>query len=177
MSGRRVQRSVRFAVASCLLAGAALVVVPTVITGSGTSAAAVAALLAGVAACRIVYTEVVQTRAQAAQDRARQARAFAATVTRNLSEHAEFTRAIADRLQERDRTIRELHGTLRLSERRAVDAESRVRRESRRANEAQQRLSVLLDEVAAHQAAIAVGPSPFAMCTRQLDREHGKRAL
>jgi hypothetical protein len=156
MSGRRrVQRSVRLTVASCLLAGAVALVVPTVLTGRGVSTAAVVSLLAGVVASRIVYAEVVQTRAQASRDRAEQARAFEATITRNLSEHAEFTTLMASRLRERDGTIRELHGTIRLAERRAEDAESRVRRESRRANEAQHRLSVLLDEVAAHQAAIA----------------------
>lgn len=156
MPGRRcIQRSVRLSVASGLLAVAATLVVMSLLTGAAVRIAAVAALLAGAAACRIVYAEVVQTRALAAQDRAKQARAFEATVARNLSEHADFTKAMAGRLQQRDRTIRELHGTLRLAERRAVDAESRVRREARRANEAQERLSVLLDEVAAHQAAIA----------------------
>jgi hypothetical protein len=141
-------------VASCLLAGAAAVVVPTVLAGRGVAIAAVSALLAGIVASRIVYAEVVQTRALASRDRAEQARAFEAAITRNLSEHAEFTTLMTGRLRQRDGTIRELQGTLRLAERRADDAESRVRREARRANEAQHRLSVLLDEVAAHQAAI-----------------------
>ena len=155
MSGRRrVQRSVRLVVASGLLAAAASIVVPTVITGTGVAVAAIAALLAGVVACRIVYTEVVQTRASAARDRAEQARAFEATISRNLAEHAEFTALVSNRLLDRDRTILELTGTVRLAERRADDAEARVLREARRANETQQRLSILLDEVAAHQAAL-----------------------
>lgn len=151
---RRVQRSVRLTVATGLLAAACLVVVPSVITGTGTAVAAVLGLVAGILACRIVYSEVVQTRAQAARDRAEQARAFEATITRNLEEHADFTALVSRRVEERDRTITELHGTIRLAERRADDAELRVLRESRRANDAQRRLSVLLDEVAAHQAAL-----------------------
>jgi TolA-binding protein len=147
---------VRLTVASCLLAAAVALVVPTVLVGGGTSVsvAAVVALLAGLVASRIVYAEVVQTRAHASRDRVEQARAFEAAITRNLSEHAEFTTLMSGRLRERDGTIRELQGTLRLAERRADDAESRVKREARRANEAQHRLSVLLDEVAAHQAAL-----------------------
>lgn len=151
---RRVQRSVRLTVASGLLAAAFLVVVSSVVTGTGAAVAAVVGLVAGVLACRIVYAEVVQTRAQAARDRAEQARAFEATITRNLAEHADFTALVSRRVEERDRTITELHGTIRLAERRADDAETRVLRESRRANDAQRRLSVLLDEVAAHQAAL-----------------------
>jgi hypothetical protein len=155
MSGRRrVQRSVRLTLASGLLAAAGLIVVPAVVTGTGASVAAVVALLAGAISCRIVYTEVVQTRAQAARDRAEQARAFEATLTKNLAEHADFTALMSRRVQERDRAITELHGTIRLAERRADDAETRVLRESRRANDAQRRLAVLLDEVAAHQAAL-----------------------
>lgn len=151
---RRVQRSVRLTVASGLLAAAFLVVVSSVVTGTGAAVAAVVGLVAGVLACRIVYSEVVQTRARAARDRAEQARAFEATITRNLAEHADFTALVSRRVEERDRTITELHGTIRLAERRADDAETRVLRESRRANDAQRRLSVLLDEVAAHQAAL-----------------------
>ncbi len=155
MSGsRRIQRSVRITVAMAVLVAAAAVVLPTAITGAGIAFAAVLALLAGAAATRIVYTEVVQTRARAARDRAEQARSFEATIGRNLAEHAQFTALMSSRVEERDRTITELHGTIRLADRRADAAETRVVHESRRANEAQRRLSVLLDEVAAHQAAL-----------------------
>ena len=45
------------------------------------------------------------------------------------------------RLADKDQTIRELDGTVRLAERRADVAEARVKREAKRANDAQARLS------------------------------------
>ena len=52
------------------------------------------------------------------------------------AEHAEFTTAMTDRLAGRDRSIKELEGTIVLAEKRAMEARTRVKREARRANDA-----------------------------------------
>ena len=69
--------------------------------------------------------------------------------TAKQAEHTTFTVTMTSRLAEKDQTIRELDGTVRLAERRADIAEERVQREAKRANEAQARLSDLLDDVLA----------------------------
>jgi Skp family chaperone for outer membrane proteins len=142
---RRRQRSVRVTVAATLLgAGTAAVVVALALaTVAALSVSSVLALLCGWAATRIVWTELAQSRRLHAQDRAAQARDFRELFVQRSAEHAAFASAVTDRLVARDRDVRELEGTLRLSERRATDAEERVRREARRANEAQQRVAEL----------------------------------
>lgn len=149
---RRVQRSVRLVVATILLSLATVLVATAVATASLVGVAAAASLLAGIVSCRIVSTEVTQTRRDAARQRAELAREFGAAMSRARHQHSVFTATMASRLAERDTTIVELYANLRLAERRAADAEIRVKREARRANEAQQRLSQLLDEVLLRQS-------------------------
>jgi Skp family chaperone for outer membrane proteins len=142
---RRRQRSVRVTVAVSLLGAgtAAVVVALAVATVAALSVASVLSLLCGWAAARIIWTELAQSRRFHAQDRAAQARDFRELFVQRSAEHAAFASAVTDRLVARDRDVRELEGTLRLSERRATDAEDRVRREARRAHEAQQRVAEL----------------------------------
>jgi hypothetical protein len=142
---RRRQRSVRVTVAVALLAVATLAVLLALPTQSAPllSVAAVFALLCGWAAARIVYSELVQSRREAAADRAAQAQAYKAMFSERASEHAQFTTAMTERLASRDRSLKELESTLVLAEKRAMEAEARVKRESRRANEAQERVSEL----------------------------------
>jgi len=142
---RRRQRSVRVTVAVALLAVATLAVLLTLPTQSAPllSVAAVFALLCGWASARIVYSELVQSRREAAADRAAQAQAYRSMFSERAEEHAEFTSAMTERLVDRDRSIRELESTIVLAEQRAMEAESRVKREARRANEAQERVSEL----------------------------------
>jgi hypothetical protein len=150
---RRVQRSVRVGVAAGLLALAAVLVVAAVATSTWVSAAAIASLVLGVTSSRIVYTEVTQTRREAAIARAEQARDFGAAMSKSHAEHLAFTATMNTRIADRDQAIVALNGTIRLAERRADDAEARVKRESKRANDAQERLSTLLEEVRLAQEA------------------------
>ncbi len=150
---RRLQRSVRVSVAAGLLALAAAVVVAAVVTGTWVSAAAVASLFAGATSSRIIYTEVTQTRRDAAVARAEQARDFGHAMTKTHAEHLSYTATMMTRLADRDQAIVSLNGTIRLAEKRADVAEARVKRESKRANDAQERLSTLLEEVRAAQEA------------------------
>lgn len=154
---RRRQRSVRVTVAVALLSVATLVVLLALPTQSPLwlSVSSVFALVCGFAASRIVYNELAQSRREAARDRAAQAQAYRSMFSERASEHAEFTTAMTDRLASRDRSIRELEGTIVLAEQRAIEAESRVKRESKRANEAMElvaRLQEALDVRKAEEA-------------------------
>lgn len=135
----------RVTVAVALLSLATVVVLLALPTQSPVllSAAAVAALVCGWAAARIVYTELAQSRREAATDRAAQAQAYKSMFSQRAAEHAEFTTTMTDRLVRRDRDVEELEATIVLAEKRAMEAESRVKREARRANEAQEKISEL----------------------------------
>jgi Skp family chaperone for outer membrane proteins len=139
---RRRQRSIRVTVATALLAlgTAAVLIALSLATVPALSVASVLSLVCGWAAARIVYNELVQSRRTHARDRAAQAQSFRELFTERSTEHAAFATAMSDRLAARDRSVRELESTLRLSECRANEAEDRVRRESRRANDAQERV-------------------------------------
>ena len=144
-NSRRRQRSVRVTVAAVLLGLATLVVVLALPTQSAAwlSVSSVFALLSGFAAARIVYSELVQSRREAAADRSAQAQAYRSMFSERAEEHAEFTSAMTERLVDRERSIKELESTIVLAEQRAMEAESRVKRESRRANDAQERVAEL----------------------------------
>ena len=146
---RRRQRSVRVTVAVALLGAATALVLVALPTQSPVwlSVASVVALAAGWAAARIVWTELAQTRREAAADRAAQARAYRTMFSERATEHAEFTTAMTDRLVRRDREVAELENTVVAAEQRAIEAETRVQREARRANDAQERAAELADRV------------------------------
>jgi hypothetical protein len=151
---RRRQRSVRVTVAVALLALATLVVVLALPTQSPLwlSFSSVFALLCGATSSRIVYTELLQSRQEAAADRAAQAQAYKTMFTERAAEHAEFTSAMTDRLAARDKSIQELESTIVLAEARAIEAETRVKRESRRANEAQDLVAQLQEQLEVRKA-------------------------
>jgi hypothetical protein len=107
------------------------------------SFSSVFALLCGATSSRIVYTELLQSRQEAAADRAAQAQAYKKMFSDRAAEHAEFTSVMTDRLAARDKSISELESTIVLAEARAIEAETRVKRESRRANEAQELVAKL----------------------------------
>jgi hypothetical protein len=151
---RRRQRSVRVTVAVALLALATLVVV-TALPGQSPlwlSFSSVFALLCGATASRIVYTELLQSRQEAAADRAAQAQAYRTMFHERAAEHAEFTTALTERLAARDKSIQELEATIVLAETRAMEAETRVKRESRRANEAQELIAKLQEQLEIRKA-------------------------
>jgi hypothetical protein len=148
-TGRRRQRSVRVTVAVTLLGLATALVVAALPSQSPLwlSLAALFALASGWASARIVYTELAQSRREAATDRAAQAHAYRMLFTSRANEHAEFTTAMTDRLVRRDRDLAELENTVVEAESRAIEAEARVQREARRANEAQEKVAELTERV------------------------------
>jgi hypothetical protein len=146
---RRRQRSVRVTVAVALLGLGTLGVVLALPTQNPVwlSVSSVLALLFGATASRIIYSELLQSRKEAATDRAAQAQAYKAMFVERAAEHAEFTSAMTDRLVRRDRSIHELEGTIVLAEARAIEAETRVKREARRANEALELVAELQEKL------------------------------
>ena len=111
------------------------------------SVASVVALASGWAAARIVYSELAQSRREAAADRAAQAIAYRSMFSERATEHAEFTTAMTDRIVRRDAEIAELETAVVAAETRAIEAEARVQRESRRANDAQDKVVELAERV------------------------------
>ncbi|HSJ21552.1 MAG TPA: hypothetical protein VK964_13345, partial [Nocardioidaceae bacterium] len=116
------------------------------------SFSSVFALLCGATASRIVYTELLQSRQEAAADRAAQAQAYKTMFSERAAEHAEFTSAMTDRLAAREKSLQELESTIVLAEARAIEAETRVKRESRRANEAQELVAQLQEQLEIRKA-------------------------
>jgi hypothetical protein len=144
-SARRRQRSIRVTVAGALLAWATVLTVGAVVAGRVLALviAATLATLCGWAAFRILHTELLEERRGHARERAAQADAFRALFTHRSAEHAAFVTAMGERLAAATREVRELEGTLRLSECRALEAEDRVRREARAGDQARARVAEL----------------------------------
>lgn len=142
-SARRRQRSVRASSAVSLLTVASLAVATALVTGAWVGPAAAVSLLAGWGAARIIHTELLQARREHARDRARQARSFEQLLAARSQQQLRVARELDDRLAGRERDVRELEGTLRLLETRAVVAEDRGRREGRRVVQAQGRVAEL----------------------------------
>ena len=147
--GRRRQRSVRVSVAVVLLSVATAAVAGALPTQSPLwlSLAAVLALACGWAAARIVYSELVQSRREAAADRVVQAESYRELFAASASEHAEFSSAMADRLTARERQVAALEATVLSVRKRASAAEARVRRETRRLVDAQAEVHRLTERV------------------------------
>jgi hypothetical protein len=142
---RHRQRSVRVTVAAALLAAATLLSVGA-LAARQVLALGIAATLASVcgwAAFRILHAELLEERRQHARDRASQAQGFRALFAHRSAEHAQFVTAMGERLAATTREVRELEGTLRLSECRALEAEDRVRREARAGEQARVRVAEL----------------------------------
>lgn len=156
--GRRRQRSVRVTVAVSVLGVATAAVLLALPTQSPVwlSMAALLALACGWASARIVYSELLQSRREAAADRAAQAQAYRTMFTERASEHAEFTTSMTDRLVRRNRENEELTSALVAAKARAAAAETRVQREARRANDAQERVQELTGRVHELEEALVI---------------------
>lgn len=127
-SARRRQRSVRVTVAVFLLAVATAAVLAALPTQSPAllSAAAVAAIVLGWAALRIVWTEVLQSRRTHATDRAATATAYKSLFSERAAEHAEFTTAMTERLAESHQSLHEYQAALVQSQGQTAEALARA---------------------------------------------------
>ncbi len=126
-----------------LLLEATFLVALSLGTGVWTGAAAVAALVSGLAAARIMHAELIQSRRDAALDRARQAVAYQQLSARASTDHARFATTMTSRLADREHVIVRLRRALRVALRRADDAEEQARAESARVGELQAEVALL----------------------------------
>lgn len=100
--------------------------------------AAASAVVLGAAATRITHSELLQTRRDAARDRAEQAQDYRVLTERRTAEHATFVRAMQSRVDQQQVALTELEGALGEAQRRAVEATRKFNAEARRAELAEQ---------------------------------------
>ncbi|MGH3363034.1 MAG: hypothetical protein ACRDOM_11305 [Nocardioides sp.] len=154
---RRRQRSTRLTVAVVLLVLAALAVAGAVLSGSWllvTVAAALGVVL-GAAATRITHSELLQTRRDAARDRAEQAQAYRDLTAVRTVEHASYVAGVQARMDRQESALTELENALASAQKRAVAANRKFNAEARRAELAEQEgreVTVRLEEAEARAA-------------------------
>ena len=140
---RRRQRSIRVTAAVGLIVLAALVVAGAALSGSWllvTIAAGLGVAL-GAAATRITHTELVESRIEAARDRAAQATAYNELTEERTTEHASYVADVRTRLSAKEQALEELEQALSLSQRRAATSTRKRNAEGRRAAGLQVQLS------------------------------------
>src|SRR5262245_1551559 len=148
---RRRQRSTRLVVAAALVITAAVVVIGAVLSASLTfvSVAAVLAVALGAAAVRTTHSELVQSRLEAATDRAQQAQAYRALTETRSHEHRAFVDAMTAKMGQAKQAVTQLESAVVSSQGRAAQSARRLKAETRRADEAEaegSRLAVALED-------------------------------
>ncbi len=136
-----------------LIVLAALVVVGAAVSGSWllvTIAAGLGVLL-GAAATRITHSELVESRVEAARDRAAQAAAYNVLADERSTEHASYVAGVQDRIAEKEHALGELEFALSLSQRRAATSTRKRNAEGRRAADLQVRLTEAEERAAVSQ--------------------------
>jgi chromosome segregation ATPase len=104
------------------------------------SMAAVFAVLLGAVATKITHTELIESRVDAARDRAQQARAYARMADEQARENAEFAATMTQRIAERQKVIHELEGELAVAHCRVAETKAKLGAEARRADQAEAKL-------------------------------------
>jgi hypothetical protein len=143
--------------AACLIVLAALVVTGAALSGSWllVTVAAGLAVALGAAATRITHTELVESRVEAARDRAVQAAAYNVLTELRTAEHASYVEDVRTWLSERERALDELEQALSLSQRRAATSTRKRNAEGRRAAGLQVQLSGAEERAAMAQLRVA----------------------
>ena len=113
-NARRRQRSTRVTVAVAFITIAALLVAGATIGGSFlvTALAAAVAVALGAAATKITHSELIQTRIEAARDRAEQAQSYRTLTEQRTAENEQFAATMTERIATRQKLIHELEGEL-----------------------------------------------------------------
>lgn len=161
---RRRQRSKSLLTAVALLAAAAVLTVVALVAAQTwlLAVAAVVAVVLGGVAVRILATELLNARREAARDRAGLARSYVRITEQHNDENLEFIATMknlmAQREAERDQVIAELQEQLGQAHLQVAEAVRARQAESRRANMAEAELRVLQRSLdgAESQAAEAV---------------------
>ena len=118
-----------------LLTGAAILVTVAFLGSSAwfQALAAISSVVLGIAATRITHTELLQTRREAARDRAAQAAAYRDLTDQRTAEHAVFATAMRARVDRQEHALSELEGALSAAQKRAAEATLKFNAEARRA--------------------------------------------
>jgi chromosome segregation ATPase len=158
---RRRQRSTRLTVAVVLIALAASAVAGAVLSRSWslTAIAAVLGVVLGAAATRITHSELMQTRRDAARDRAEQAADYRSLTAARSLEHSKFAATMKARLDGQQTALQELEVALGSAQKRAADATRRLNAEARRAELAEregEEVTVRLQEAEARASEAAL---------------------
>ncbi|MEP6816140.1 MAG: hypothetical protein ABI873_11370 [Marmoricola sp.] len=140
---RRRARSWRITAAVGVLTVATLVVAGALVTGDVVivGGAGGVALAGGWVALRLAWSGIVQSRFEHAVDRAELTRAYRSLFAERAVEHEMFVADMFTRLAHRDRTIRELEGSLVGVEMRAVEAETSLVTLRRRLTDAEDQIA------------------------------------
>ena len=146
---RRRQRSTRLTVAVVLIALSAVIVLGAVLSGSWVlvTLAAVLSVVLGAAATRITHSELMETRREAARDRAEQAQAYRRLTVTRTAENAEFAAGMQARVAAHETSILELELALAAAQKRAAEATRKMNTEARRADVAEQEGRDLADRL------------------------------
>ncbi|QSR24569.1 hypothetical protein CFH99_02920 [Nocardioides aromaticivorans] len=114
VGNRRRQRSTRLVVAALMIVVSAAAVVATALTGSWllVTVAGLVAVLLGATATKITHSELLDSREEAARDRAQQARAYAELTEVRTAENVEFAADMTGKVAKRDATISRLEKRL-----------------------------------------------------------------
>jgi chromosome segregation ATPase len=141
-NARRRQRSTRLTVAVALIMIATLIVAGAAIGGSFllTAVAGAGAVLLGATATKITHSELMQSRVDAARDRAEQAQAYRVLTDQRTAETEAFTATMTERIADRQKLIHELEGQLSVMHRRVAETTLKLGTEARRADQAESRL-------------------------------------
>lgn len=120
--------------------GAAILVTVAFLGSSASfqALAAISSVVLGVAATRITHTELLQTRRDAARDRAAQAGAYRDLTDQRTAEHKVFATAMRARVDQQEHALTELEGALSAAQKRAAEATLKFNAEARRAEVAEQ---------------------------------------
>ena len=113
-TARRRQRSTRLTVAVSLLTCAAVLVTVAFLGDAAwfQAVAAVSSVVLGAAATRITHSELLQSRRDAARDRAEQAMAYRELTEQRTAEHLTFSRAMQARSDQQELALTELESAL-----------------------------------------------------------------
>jgi chromosome segregation ATPase len=134
-TARRRQRSTRLTVAVTLLTIAAVLVTTAFLGGIAwfQVLAAISSVVLGMAATRITYTELLESRRDAAADRAAQAQAYRELTDQRTDEHTAFATAMRSRVNQQEIALGELESALSAAQKRAAEAMLKYNAETRRA--------------------------------------------
>ena len=95
--------------------------------------AALSSVVLGMAATRITYTELLESRRDAAPDRAAQAQAYRELTDQRTDEHTAFATAMRSRVNQQEHALGELESALSAAQKRAAEAMLKYNAETRRA--------------------------------------------